>query len=120
MITKRALITSRKLAKLIAGFASDKKAEDITILDMRKVVNFCDFFVLCTGNSDRQIRAIAKGIDEGLEGLDIEIRHKQGVRDGRWVLRDLGSVVTHIFDSETREFYGLDYLWQEAKRVNWT
>ena len=112
-------MTSRKLAKLIAGFASDKKAQEVVILDMRKVANFCDYFVLCTGNSDRHIHAIAKGIDEKLEDQRIFIRHKQGLKDGRWVVLDLGDVVTHIFDCETREFYGLDYLWQQAKYVKW-
>jgi len=113
-------VTSRNLAKLIAGFASDKKAEDVVVLDMRKVANFCDYFVLCTGNSDRHIHAIAKGIDEELESFRIHVRHKQGVKDGRWVVLDLGDVVTHVFDRETREFYGLDYLWQQAKSVKWT
>ena len=112
-------MTPRKLAKLIAGFASDKKAQDVVILDMRKVANFCDYFVLCTGSSDRHIHAIAKGVDEGLDLLRMRVRHKQGVKSGRWVVLDLGDVVTHIFDRETREFYGLDYLWQQAKQVRW-
>ncbi len=105
---------------MIAGFASDKKARDIVVLDMRKVANFCDYFVLCTGNSDRHIHAIAKGIDQELENHRIFVRHKQGVHDGHWVILDLGDVVTHIFDPETRDFYGLDYLWQQAKKVKWT
>ena len=87
---------------------------------MRKVANFCDYFVLCSGNSDRQIKAVAKGIEEGLEEYKQRIRHKQGLSDGRWVVLDLGDVVAHIFDKERREFYGLDYLWQEAKKVKWT
>jgi ribosome-associated protein len=117
---KTTSLTSRKLAQLIAGFASEKKAEDIVILDMRKAANFCDYFVLSSGNSDRQVQAIAFGIEEGLEGLNINLRHRQGMRDGRWVILDLGSVVAHVFDKETRNFYGLDYLWQQAKRLKFT
>ncbi len=86
---------------------------------MRKVANFCDFFVLSTGSSSRQVRAIADGIQEKLKDLGIKVRFKQGYKEGRWVLVDLGNVVAHVFDQETREFYGLDYLWQEAKKVKW-
>ena len=116
---KKAPVTSLQLAKAIANFAADKKAEDITVLDMRKVANFCDFFVLCTGTSSRQVRAIADGIDDGFQEYGIKIRYKHGLSDGHWVILDIGDVVTHIFDSDTREFYGLEYLWQDAKRVNW-
>lgn len=95
------------------------KAEDIDILDMRKVVNFCDYFVLCTGNSSRQVRAIAGYIDEKFTELGHKIRFRQGFKDGRWVLLDLGTIVIHIFDKEMREFYSLGYLWREAKKVPW-
>jgi len=116
---KKAPGTSLQLAKSVAAFACDKKAEDIAILDMRKVANFCDYFVLCTGSSSRQIRAIADGIDDGFAEFGITIRYKQGFKDGHWVILDLGNVVAHVFDAETREFYGLEYLWQDAKRVKW-
>ncbi len=86
---------------------------------MRKAANFCDYFVICTGNSDRQLHAIAHGIEEGLQEKGQEIRYRQGVKDSRWVLLDMGSVVTHVFSREAREFYGLEYLWQESKRVKW-
>lgn len=86
-------------------------------MDMRKVANFCDFFVLCTGTSNRHVQAISRGIEEGCEKLNLSIRSQEGFKDGRWVLVDLVNVVVHIFDRETREFYGLEYLWQEAKTV---
>ena len=84
---------------------------------MRKVANFCDYFVICTGNSDRQVRAIADGIVQGLEPLGQKVRQQQGLADSRWVIIDLGNVVAHCFERDMREFYGLEYLWQEAKRV---
>jgi len=84
---------------------------------MRKVANFCDYFVICTGNSDRQARAIADGIVEGLEEVGQKVRHSQGLADARWVIVDLGDVVAHVFEREMREFYGLEYLWQEATPV---
>ena len=119
IIISKASVTSLNLAKLIAKFASDKKAEDITILDMREVVNFCDFFVICTGNSNRQVRAIADGIDDGLEELGSKLRYKQGLKSCDWVLLDLGVVIAHVFEREMRDFYGLEYLWQEAKKIQW-
>ncbi|MDP2654800.1 MAG: ribosome silencing factor [Candidatus Omnitrophota bacterium] len=106
------------MAQAIVGCASDKKAENIVVLDMRKVANFCDYFVICTGNSDRQVRAVAEGISEGLGQKGVNVRYQQGFRDGHWVLLDLGTVVAHVFDRETREFYGLEHLWQEAKKVH--
>ena len=113
-------MTSRKLAKLVAELASDKIAQDIVILDMRKLVNFCDYFVICSGNTNRQVHAIADHIDEELEECGMPLHFKQGLRNSDWVVFDAGDVVTHIFKKETREFYGLEHLWQEAKEVKFT
>jgi len=112
-------LTSRNIAKSIAQFASDKKAEDILILDMRQIVNYCDYFVLCSGNTDRQVRAIAEHIDEGLGDLGLTGCFKQGLRKCDWVVLDTGDVVVHIFQKDIREFYKLEYLWREAKQVVW-
>ena len=110
-------MTSRNLAKLVAELASDKKALDIIILDMRKLVNFCDYFVICSGNSNRQVHAIADFVDEEMDESGMPLRFKQGLKDSDWVVFDAGDVVMHIFKSDIREFYGLEYLWQEAKEV---
>ncbi len=108
-----------QLAKSAAKFASAKKAEDVSVLDMRNVVNFCDFFVIATGTSTRHAQAIAEGVIEGFEGVGAKVSRKEGFREGVWVLVDFGNVVVHVFEKETREFYGLDHLWQEAKPVAW-
>jgi ribosome-associated protein len=108
-----------KIAKLIAKLASDKKAEDVVILDLKKLVNFCDYFVLCSGGSERQNRAIADHIEGELKDRGLIKRFKQDDRDLSWIVLDAGSVVTHIFLKQAREFYGLEYLWQEAKQVAW-
>jgi len=86
---------------------------------MRKVVNFCDYFVICTASSDRRIRATAENINEELEKCGISTFHIHGLKEGTWVLVDFGDVVVHIFGESVREFYGLEHLWQEAKRVTW-
>ncbi len=112
------MMTSTKTSKIIARLASDKKAEDILILDMRKVVNFCDYFVICSGNTDRHVKAIAEGIDEGLEEAGLDIYSKQGMNRCDWIVFDTGDVVTHIFQKDLRDFYRLEYLWQEAKIID--
>ena len=119
--------TSKQLANKIAQLADHKKAQDIVILDMRGVVNFCDYFVLATGTSDRQVKAIAEGIIEGLSALGIDVhlgRNLKGLEAtacaeglGAWVLLDRGDVVTHIFEPNAREFYALEYLWRDAPSV---
>lgn len=117
MVIKKASLTSRKTAKLVAEFASDKKAQDIVILDMRKVVNFCDYFVICSGNTVRQVRAVAEHIDDEFEALGMSLRFKQGLKASEWIVCDAGDVVVHVFVKDVREFYGLEYLWREAKEV---
>ncbi len=117
MVIRKASLTSRKTAKLVAEFATDKKALDIIILDMRKLVNFCDYFVICSGNTARQVRAIADHIDEEFENLGMALRFKQGFKASDWIVFDAGDVVAHIFQTDVREFYGLEHLWQEAKEV---
>lgn len=125
-------MSSEKLAQAIAELAAEKKADDIVILDMREIVNYCDYFVLCTGNTDRQVKAIANGIDDGLAEKGLKVRFKQGMEaskskglgnnpldnHGMWVLMDVGDVVAHIFEPDAREFYGLEHLWQEAKTIH--
>ena len=87
---------------------------------MRKVVNFCDYFVICSGNSTTQVKAIAEHIDEGLHKLGATPKFSQGIKDSKWIVLDAGDVIVHVFEKNTREFYQLEYLWQEAKAFDWT
>ncbi len=103
------------------------KAQDVVILDMRPLVNFCDYFVIATGTSDRQAKAIAEGIEEKLKEKDVEVNFGRSLKslggqqfqqeNGTWVLLDMGDVVAHIFESQAREFYGLEHLWQDAVKI---
>ncbi|MDE2027693.1 MAG: ribosome silencing factor [Candidatus Omnitrophica bacterium] len=114
------------MAQKVAGFADSIKAQDIVILDMRELVNFCDFFVVATGTSDRQVKAIAEGIEEGLqkEGVKVNLARtlksfssiQYSQENGAWILLDLGDVVAHIFEPAAREFYALEHLWQDAPK----
>ena len=89
------------------------------ILEMRDVVNYCDYFVICSGNNERQIRAIADSVAEGLEKQGFKYNFRNAVKSPEWVILDIGDIVVHIFLKDKREFYGLEHLWQEAKNVSW-
>ena len=106
-----------ELARLIVQLASDKKAEDIVMLDIHALSIIADYFVICTGTSDRQVRAIGKDIDEQLGKRGVQPVHIEGMQDATWVLLDYGSVIVHVFDPATRDYYRLEKLWAEAPRV---
>jgi ribosome-associated protein len=105
------------LARLIVQIAEDKKAEDILMLDIRALSVIADYFVICTGTSERQVRAIARDLDEQLGKQGITPIHIEGLSDARWVLMDYNTVIVHIFDPITRDYYRLDKLWADAPRV---
>jgi ribosome-associated protein len=99
----------------IVGFAEDKKAIDVIELDLRGVLGYTDYFLVCSGNTGRQAKAIHDGILEGLKHEhDTLPRKVEGSADGGWILMDYFDVVVHIFTPETREFYRLEQLWGEA------
>ena len=106
---------SKKLAYKIADLALDKKAKQIVVMDLDGKTGIADFFILMTGESDTQIKAIADHIVKELRGQEIKVYHKEGYNSLRWVLLDYVDVVVHIFKQDTREFYGLERLWGDAK-----
>lgn len=95
----------------------DRKATDLVILEVKALSSFTDYFLICSGNSDRQVQAIASHIEEKLGKEGIHPLGIEGRREGRWVLLDYGDVVVHIFFHPVREFYDLERLWSEATRV---
>jgi ribosome-associated protein len=108
---------SARLARTIAGFAADKKAIDLVELDVAEILDYTDRFVICSGNSDRQTKAIADGIHEGLKkDHGVAPRRIEGLPEARWILMDYLDVVVHIFTPEAREFYRLEQLWGEAPK----
>jgi ribosome-associated protein len=108
-----------KLVELIAKAASDKKARDIIIMDLVGISPVTDHFVICSANSTTQVKAIADHIEEQLAEQGINLLHKEGYREARWVLMDYGNCVTHIFVEEDRQFYNLERLWGDAKQVSY-
>ncbi|MGZ8475096.1 MAG: ribosome silencing factor [Candidatus Limnocylindria bacterium] len=105
-----------ELAHRIVEIASDKKANDIVMLRMAELTTMADFFVICSGRSDRQVRALSGAIVDELRELGIRPLGSEG-RESSWVLLDFGSVIVHVFAPEEREFYGLERLWANAPQV---
>lgn len=116
-MSKAKKLTSRDLAKTVAQAALDIKADDLVVLDLRRISSFTDFFVIASGRSDRQVQAISDHIKEEVEKKRALLLGVEGYLQGHWILMDYGSVVAHIFYEETRPFYSLEKLWGEAPRV---
>ncbi len=99
------------------GAAEDKKAIDLAVLDLRKAAGFTDYFVICSGQNARQVRAIADAVADTLASHGVEAAHVEGYDRSEWVLLDYFDFIVHIFAPETRMFYGLERLWGNAERV---
>jgi len=97
--------------------ALGRKATDIVVLDVRKITSIADVFIICSGRSNRQVTAIAEFIQKELKKHDIRPISVEGKKEGHWVLLDYGHVVMHIFYGPIREFYDLEGLWIDAKRI---
>jgi ribosome-associated protein len=109
------LLRPQELVGEIARYAADKKAVDVVELDLKDVLGYTDYFLICSGNTGRQTRAIHDGILEGLKREHQTLpRRVEGSSRGGWILMDYLDVVVHIFTPETREFYRLEELWGEA------
>ena len=116
--TEEAAERSLQLALAAARTAQDNQGEDIVVLDMREITPIFDYFVIVTGNSRRQLHAISEEIDHCLEDdLGDKRMGLEGYNESRWILLDYGNVVIHLFDSETREYYALQQLWNGAVQV---
>jgi ribosome-associated protein len=106
------------LADRIAAIAADRKAVDVRVIDLRGIVSYTDFFVICSGNSERQAKAIQDAVHRELKDAEgLLPRRTEGEREARWILLDYLDCVVHIFTPEAREYYRLDQLWGEAPRV---
>ena len=103
-----------QLARTIAAYAADKKAIDVLELDLRDVLGYTDFFVICSGNTDRQTKAIHDAILQGLKQQGVLPQRVEGLPGGRWILMDYLDVIVHVFTPETREYYRLEQLWGEV------
>jgi ribosome-associated protein len=115
--------TTRRLTGEVARAvraALDKKAANVVVLDLRKTQAFTDFFILCSGQTQRQVQAIADGIEEAMKAAKIRPAHVEGYDRAEWILMDYFSFIVHVFVPQTREFYSLERLWADAERIEVT
>jgi ribosome-associated protein len=113
------LAASREIALAVARAAIDKQALDIAILDVHELIVITDFFVICTGSTDRQVKTIVEEIEKAVrEQQSIKPVRREGDTEAHWVLLDYIDVVVHVFAPEEREYYDLERLWRDAPRVS--
>jgi ribosome-associated protein len=111
--------TALQRALLCARVAADNKAHDIVVLDMTGTTPLYDYFVLATGTGRRQIHTVIEEIDAALTAEGDRRLGIEGYEAGKWVVQDYGDVVVHVFDPETRKYFGLEDLWADARRIDW-
>jgi ribosome-associated protein len=109
---------SKTKSLLCLKAAIEKKAQDPVLLELKGLTSFTDYFLLCSGKSDRQVQAIAQGIEETLRKRGIRRLGQEGTQEGKWILIDYEDVVVHIFLEPVRRFYDLEGLWIEAPRID--
>lgn len=112
---QRSAQDSLVLARVIVSAAADKKAKDILLLDLRDLSTVADYFVICSGASERQLQAIADGIEEQVhKQCHVDVHHVEGMSGSGWILVDYRDVVVHIFSPSLRSYYNLEALWSKA------
>ncbi len=109
------LLIPKKMALLAAEAAQSKKAERIIILGVGEVSLITDYFLICSGDSDTQVKAIADAVAERLKKEGVRLGHLEGYNEGKWILLDFADIVAHIFYEDTRRFYDLERLWRDAE-----
>jgi ribosome-associated protein len=107
-----------KILELAVKAADDKKAENIVVMDMNGVSLLSDYFLICTGNSEKQVQAIATAIKKSAQEEEIILKRLEGYDQAKWVLIDLGDVIVHIFHKDERSYYNLEKLWGDAPTVD--
>ena len=110
-------MTARTTAKTIAEYMISKKAYDVVILDLKKLTSAADYFVVCSADSDTQVKAVADAVRDGMESRDVRVWHAEGYHARTWVVLDFVDVVAHVFHKDVRRFYNLERLWGDAKKT---
>jgi ribosome-associated protein len=105
------------VAKVVQA-ALDKKAQDVVVLDLRHTPAFTDYFILCSGQNQRQVKAIADAIEDALRAARMKPAHVEGYDRAEWVLMDFFTFIVHVFTPQTRQFYSLERLWGDAERID--
>ncbi|MEG0181134.1 MAG: ribosome silencing factor [Paraclostridium sp.] len=112
------MTTVEQMVKVIYDAMDDKLGKDISIINVGAVSSLCDYFVIATAGSTRQVKAIADNIEDELTKLGIESRGKEGYETQEWILLDFGDVMVHVFNEENRAYYNLEKMWKDAPNVD--
>ncbi|ARJ49902.1 ribosome silencing factor [Staphylococcus lutrae] len=112
-------MNTKELLMLTVKTADAKKAEDIISLNMQEISDLTDFFVVCHGNNERQVQAIARAIKEAAEAQQVEVKRMEGFNEARWILIDLVDVVVHVFHKDERSYYNLEKLYQDVEMLGY-
>jgi ribosome-associated protein len=115
--SKTPVLSALETARKMVDAASDKKAQDIVLFDVRTISSLADYFVICSASVERQIRAVAEGVEEALDAVDVPPYKREGAPADGWVLLDYGDVIMHIMTADQRSFYRLEQLWEQAQIV---
>ncbi|MDM5199788.1 ribosome silencing factor [Fictibacillus enclensis] len=111
-------MNEQELIELVVKAVDDKRAEDIMMLDMKGISLVADYFLICHGNSEKQVQAITREIKDVAAEKEINIRRMEGFDQARWVLVDMGDMVVHVFHRDERSYYNLEKLWGDAPSVD--
>lgn len=111
------VLSAKQTVDIVCKALSDKKAFDIKIIEVVSMTDVADYFVICSGKSMAQVKAIFEGLEEKMEDNGVECRHKDGFKECKWIALDYGNVIVHIFHNTTREFYQLDKLWNNGNNI---
>jgi len=114
---KNGTINNKEKAQALAEAAHDKKAEDIVLLDMVKLSDFTDYFIICSADSARGVKTIVENIEKECKELGTKVLGVEGLKESRWVLIDAGDIIVHVFHDPIRSEYDIESLWNEAPRV---
>lgn len=112
------MLNEKEMISIAVKALDDKKGRDIRVLRTADQTTLADYFVICSGTSNTQVRALADALEEAMSKAGEEPHHIEGHRGGQWTLMDYSSVVVHVFTEEGREFYGLERLWSDAEMVD--
>ena len=106
------------LATKMIKSIDNKMGQDTMLLDLSEISSICDYFIITSAPSDRQVKSIADEVQNDLEEEEVLILHKEGYDSARWILLDYGDIVVHVFNKEDREFYNIEGIWKDAKTIN--
>ena len=112
------MMTSKEVAACAAKALDDRKGVDISLLEIADVTTLAEYFLICTGTSSTHVKSLCDAVEMAMDQAGEPVLRREGHRSGTWVLLDYGCLVVHVFTEETRQFYDLERLWNDAKKVD--